>query len=69
MVERIEQTVGRRVRELRTQQGLSKTDFCLMVNISRPYLDRIESGDANITLKRLAELAAGLDVPPAALLS
>lgn len=51
------------------QQGLSKTDFCLMVGLSRPYLDQIEAGTANITVRRLAELAAGLDVAPAELLA
>ncbi len=68
MEERIEQTVGRRVRELRQQEGLTKTEFCLMVNISRPYLNRIETGQANITLRQLDRLAAGLDVHPAELL-
>lgn len=68
MEERIEQIVGRRVRELREREGLSKTEFCLMVDISRPYLIRIESGRANITLHQLERLAAGLAVHPAELL-
>ena len=68
MQERIEQTVGRRVRELRMQQGLGKTEFCLMIDLSRPYLDAIEAGEANVTLKLLDRLASGLDVEPAELL-
>ena len=68
MNERIEQVVGRRIRELRESQQLSKVDFCLMVGVSRPYLDRIESGNSNITIKMLAALAAGLGVQPEDLL-
>ncbi len=64
MDERIEQRVGRRVRELREGQGLSKSEFCLMIDLSRPYLNAIESGDANITLRQLARIAAGLAVDP-----
>ena len=68
MEERIEHTVGKRVRELREREGLSKTEFCLMVDISRPYLNSVEDGTANITLRMLARLAAGLDVHPCELM-
>ncbi len=68
MEERIEQTVGRRVRELREAQGLSKVDFCLMTDVSRPYLNRIEDGEANVTIRQLARIAAGLGVAPSDLL-
>ncbi len=69
MDERIEQTVGRRVRELREAQGLSKIEFCLMIDLSRPYLNRIEAGEANITLRQLERLAAGLGVSASDLLN
>lgn len=69
MSERIEQVIGRRVQALREQQHLSKIDFCLMTDVSRPYLNRIEAGEANITVKQLARLAAALNVEPAELLA
>ena len=69
MSERIEQVIGRRVQMLREQQHLSKIEFCLMTDVSRPYLNRIESGEANITVKQLARLAAALNVEPADLLA
>lgn len=69
MDEGIEQILGRRVRELRVAQGLTKTDFCLMVGISRPYLNRIEEGRANVTLRQLSRLASGLGVPAVDLIS
>lgn len=69
MSERIEQVIGRRVQALRERQHLSKIDFCLMTDVSRPYLNRIEAGEANITVKQLARLAAALNVEPADLLA
>ena len=57
------QKIGVRVQELRKRQGLSKTDFALMVGISRPYLSKIENGSANVTIKMLERVARGLDVP------
>lgn len=60
----LEQTVGERVREAREEAGFSKSRFCLMADISRPYLDRIESGRANISLRMLVKLAACLEMEP-----
>ena len=57
------QKIGVRVQELRKQQGLSKTEFALMVGISRPYLSQIENGSANVTIKMLERVASALDVP------
>ena len=56
------QRIGRRVREIREEQGLGKSEFALMVGISRPYLNRIEQGTANVTVKMLVRVASGLDV-------
>lgn len=63
MEETIEQRIGRRVRSLREEQNLTKTDFCLMVNLSRPYLNKIEKGVANPTIKVLEQIAKGFDIP------
>lgn len=68
MSEPLGQIVGRNVCSLREAQGLGKSAFCLMAGISRPYLNRVESGESNITLKELQRLADGLDVEPARLL-
>lgn len=69
MSEPLGQIVGSNVSRLREEQGLGKTAFCLMAGISRPYLNRIESGTANITLKELQRLADSLDVAPEQLLA
>ncbi len=62
MGEETVQRIGRRVRRMREEQGIGKGEFALMVGISRPYLNRIENGTANVTVKMLVRVAAGLDV-------
>lgn len=64
MSDSLVQIVGRNVRLLRERQGQSKTSFCLMVGMSRPYLNKLEEGTANITLKQLERIADGLGVDP-----
>lgn len=53
MDERAKQILGKRVEQTRKDLGISKVDFCVAAGISRPYLDRIEDGTANFTLKVL----------------
>ena len=54
---------GQNVMRLRTEQGLTKMAFSKMAGVSRPYLDKIEDGAANIPLSRLSDLADALCVP------
>ena len=58
----VEQIIGERVRRAREEAGITKTRFCLMANISRPYLDRIENGKANVSIRMLVRLAGCLDL-------
>ena len=53
---------------LRKMQGHSKTSFAEMVGISRRYLIKLESGEANPTLEMIERVAAGLGVGPQDLL-
>lgn len=62
MNEEAVQRIGDRVRRMREEQGIGKGEFALMVGISRPYLNRIENGTANVTVKMLVRVAEGLDV-------
>ena len=54
--------LGRRIRALRTAQGISLRKFALMVGIDYGYLSNIETGKANITVDLLAKIADGLEV-------
>lgn len=71
MDERAKQILGRRVEETRRDLGISKVDFCVaagIAGISRPYLDRIEDGTANFTLKVLFKIAPALGMTVSELL-
>ena len=54
--------------ETRRDLGISKVDFCVATGISRPYLDRIEDGTANFTLKVLFKIAPALGMTVSELL-
>ena len=60
MDEQIQQIIGHNVLAARTRAGINKTDFCLMADISRPYLNKIEAGKANVTIGQLGRLASSL---------
>jgi transcriptional regulator with XRE-family HTH domain len=66
--DRILRDLGRRVAELRNALGLNQREFAELVGISVPYLQRIESGRQNLTMRSLARLAWGLGVPALRLL-
>lgn len=56
--------VGDRVRDLRTDQGITQEAFAERVGISVTFIRRIERGDVkNPSLERLQKIATGLDVP------
>lgn len=57
------------VAELRIKQGLSKQMFALMTGISRPMLNRIESGEADTRLSYVQRIADALGVEPTYLLT
>lgn len=65
----LQKTISCRLAELRRQRGLtSNVRFGEVAGVSRAYLDLIDKGRANFTLKKLVQLAAALDVEPYELL-
>lgn len=53
---------GSRVRELRKKKGLTQEKLAELAMIDYSYLNLIESGKRNPSLKRIAKLARVLDV-------
>ncbi len=64
----LNETIGKNVQRLRIEQSLSKKTLAHIARVSRPQLDRIESGEADVRLSCIARIADGLSVTPADLL-
>lgn len=56
-------TVGRRVRRLRLERGISQEALARDVDMHRTYLGGVERGERNLTLRSVERLAERLGVP------
>ena len=63
----IQKQVGKRVRELREQKGISQEALASICSLHRTYVGLIERGERNLSLSTVAVIADGLGVPPAEL--
>ena len=61
--------LGERARRLRTEQHLTLRELAERSGVSLRFLLQIESGRANVSVVRLADVATALGTSPAALLS
>lgn len=53
---------GKRIRELRTQTGLSQEKFALEIGMDRTYFASVEAGKRNIAICNIKKIADGLGV-------
>lgn len=60
---------GANVRRLRVASLITKVDFAKRCGVGRPYLDKVERGEANPTLEYLERFAVALGVDPLCLLT
>lgn len=60
--------LGRNVRRLREEAGLSQEQLAFDAGMKRSYLSDMERGVRNPTVRAVGRLAAALEVPPADLL-
>ena len=54
--------IGNRIRELRTQTGLSQEKFAQKIGMDRTYFARVELGKRNISIVNIEKIANGLNV-------
>ena len=54
--------VGNRIRELRTQTGLSQEKFAQNIGMDRTYFASVELGKRNISIVNIEKIANGLDI-------
>ena len=64
----LQRIVGRNLRQLRQERGLSQEDFADAVGVHRTYMGGLERGERNLTLRSLERIAAAADVEPLELL-
>jgi XRE family aerobic/anaerobic benzoate catabolism transcriptional regulator len=67
--DRLLETLGRRARALRTDAGLTLKQLAARSGLSARFLVQVESGEGNISVRKLAGLARALGTTPAALLT
>ena len=58
----VTQKFGQRVRDLRKKKGLTQEQLAEMAKIDHSYLNAIEAGRKNPSLKRIAKLARVLEI-------
>ena len=54
--------IGNRIRELRTQTGLSQEKFAQKIGMDRTYFARVELGKRNISIVNIEKIANGLEI-------
>ena len=65
----VQSRFGVRVRQLRTERGLSQEAFADKAGLHRTYIGSIERGEQNISLVNIEKLAATLGISLAELFS
>ena len=63
--ERLIRSVGQRIGELRVAAGLTQSDLAVALDLSLKYVQRVEGGTANLTLRSLEQFAFALGVTAA----
>ncbi|MHB8644445.1 MAG: helix-turn-helix domain-containing protein [Thermomicrobiales bacterium] len=59
--------LGTRVRELRLARGWTQEQLAERAGIHEKFLGAVERGERNVTLRNIARIARGLNVPIMAL--
>lgn len=67
--ERVLSAFGRRTGELRRERGLTQEQLAERLEVSLQYVQRIEGGRANLSIRSLVKLANALQVNVAELLA
>jgi transcriptional regulator with XRE-family HTH domain len=53
----LQRAVGKNLRRIRHERGLSQEDFAHLLGVHRTYMGGVERGERNLTLKSLERLA------------
>lgn len=54
--------IGSRLKELRTEKGLSQEKFSFLCELDRTYIASIEQGKRNVSVANIEKIAKALDI-------
>ncbi len=60
--EEVQRSLGRRIRDLRSQRGWSQEQFAGVCGLHRTYMGHVERGEKNVSLSTVLRVAGGLGV-------
>lgn len=58
----IKEKVGQRIKELRTNLGLSQEEFAFRCELDRTYITSLERGKRNVSLTNLEKIAKAFNM-------
>lgn len=58
----IKEKVGKRIKELRLQQGMSQEEFAFKCNLDRTYITSLERGKRNVSLENLEKITKAFNM-------
>lgn len=58
----ITEVVGKRIRELRGEQGISQEKLALRAELDRTYIAGVEQGKRNLSIKSLEKIIIALNI-------
>ena len=61
-IRKLRNDIGKKLKNLRLEKGLSQEKLAELVDLSREYITRVERGQKNISLKKLFAIADALEV-------
>ncbi|MGQ0829236.1 MAG: helix-turn-helix domain-containing protein [Bacteroidota bacterium] len=64
LVASINTIVGNNIRTLRVSQNISQNQLAYESGLTREFINKVESGKCNISIKKLAAICEALNIPP-----
>jgi len=58
----ITKKIGERIKELRSQQGISQESLAHLANLDRTYVNSVENGKRNISIENIEKIAKALKI-------
>jgi len=61
--DRLLRNLGRQIAEARAGHGMTQEQLAELVDVSTRYIQSVEAGDENLTVRTLAKFANALEIP------